>query len=75
MPSKLDVYNLGMVGVDLVNGPIHQADGSLLACQNAVMEPSDAEMALSKRGGMTKVNSTTASGTIMSIVNIPLVEP
>lgn len=75
MASKLDVYNLGMVGIDLVNGPIHQADGSLLLCQNALVDTSDAEVALTKRGGMTKVNSTTASGTILSIVNIPLVEP
>lgn len=76
MPTgNLVVYNLGTFGVNLVDGPIHMKDGELLQCQNAVNEPSDAESALKKRPGMTKVNATTASGTIVAIVNIPLDDP
>ncbi len=70
--GKLAVYNLGQLGVDLVNGPIHQPDGALNLAQNALMEPIDAELTLKKRGGMTKLNSTTASGSIIAIVNIPI---
>ena len=72
MALKLNVYNLGSLGIDIVNSPIHVADGSLLDCQNAQMSPNDAELALKKRDGMVKINSVAAAGTLKAIVNIPI---
>ena len=72
MPLKLNVYNLGSLGIDLVNSPLHIADGSLLDCQNAQMSPNDAELALKKRDGMVKINSVAANGSIIAIFNVSI---
>ncbi len=73
--SKQDVYNLGQIGIDLVNSPLHVADGSVLQSQNAQLSPDDAELALKKRDGMAKVNSSAAAGTIISLFNVALADP
>ena len=72
MAGKLDVYNLGALGVNLVDGPIHMKDGELLQCQNAIASPIGAQVALVKRPGMDKINAVAAAGTILSINNIPM---
>lgn len=72
MGQVLLVYNLGSLGVDLVNSPLHVEDGALVNCQNAQISPNDAELALSKRDGMVKINSVAAAGTLKAIVNIPV---
>jgi len=72
MGQTLLVYNLGSLGIDIVNSPIHVEDGALLLCQNAQISPDDAELALKKRDGMVKINSTAAAGTLLATINIPL---
>lgn len=72
MGQILLVYNLGSLGVDIVNSPLHVQDGALLNCQNAQISPNDAELALMKRDGMVKVNSVAAAGTLKAIINIPI---
>lgn len=69
---KLNVYNLGSVGIDIVNSPLHVEDGYLLNCQNAQVSPHDADLSLKKRDGMAKVNSVAAAGSLITIFNVPL---
>lgn len=70
MGKILKAYNIGSLGIDLVNSPIHVADTSLLSSQNAQVSPDDAELALKKRDGMVKINSIAAAGTLKAIINI-----
>jgi len=69
MPTLL-VYNLGELGVDIVNSPLHTVDGSFEQTQNAQLSTNDAEIALKKRDGMSKINSSVAAGSIIAIANI-----
>ncbi len=55
--GKLNVYNLGALGVNLVSGHIHMKDGELLQCQNAMASPVGAQVALVKRPGMDRKSS------------------
>ncbi len=66
----LKAYNIGSLGIDIVNSPIHVADTSLLNGQNAQTSTDDAELALKKRDGMAKINSIAASGSLKAIFNI-----
>lgn len=75
MPGKLDVYNLGELGINRVLSPVQIRDGELLVCQNAVATPIGGQLALQKRPGMNKLNATTAAGTLLSIINIPFANP
>ena len=68
----LKAYNIGSLGVDLVNSPIHVKDTALVSCQNAQISPDDAELGIKKRDGMAKVNSIAAAGTLKAIFNIPI---
>lgn len=58
--AKLNVYNLGALGINLVDGPIHMKDGELLQCQNAMAMPIGAQIALVKRPGMDFLATTGA---------------
>ena len=68
----LKAYNIGSLGIDLVNSPVHVADTSLLSAQNAQISPDDAELGIKKRDGMAKINSSAAAGKIKAIINIPV---
>lgn len=72
MPGKLDVYNLGDQGVDLVNPATHAADGSLVAAQNAIVNTKDAAHGLSKRPGLTLLTLGGAGGGIIhALTSVP----
>lgn len=75
MPGKLDVYNLGENGVDVVKSPLHQADGDLIQAQNAMPDPAGLEGGIRKRGGMAKVNAIALTGSIGGAVHVPLPAP
>ena len=70
--AKLNAYNLGTLGIDIVNSPLQVADGALFNCQNAQPSANDAEISLKKRDGMAKVNSVAAAGTLKAILNVPI---
>ncbi len=72
MGKVLKAYNIGSLGIDLVNSPIHVPDTAILSGQNAQVSPDDAEMALKKRDGMVKINSIAAAGTLKAMFNIPV---
>ena len=69
---KVSVYNLGALGIDIVNDNFSSLDGSLTQCQNAQSSPDGADKALRKRDGMAKINTDVAAGSIIAVVNIPL---
>lgn len=72
MPGKHNVYQLGHLGVDIVNAPFQVEDGALLSAQNADTATKDDELALRKRDGLSKINATTASGAILAIFNVAI---
>lgn len=69
---KINVYGLGEHGINRVKSPIHVKDGELLSAQNATIRPIQAQLSLTKRDGMAKINSSAAAGAIIAIKNIPL---
>jgi|PlaIllAssembly_1097288.scaffolds.fasta_scaffold00908_4 hypothetical protein len=75
MPGKIDIYNLGQIGVDLVESPVHKKDGALISAQNAAHRQEEAEGGLAKRAGMTKLNSTASAGAIYSMFVVRLTDP
>ncbi len=75
MPGKTDVYNVGELGIDVVESPVHVAEGALLDAQNAQLAPIELEGAIRKRDGMAKFNTVAAAGQINSGFNVSLVDP
>lgn len=75
MPGKQNVYNLGEQGIDIVESPVHVAEGVVLNAQNAQLAPIELEGALRKRDGMAKFNASVAAGAIVSGFNVSLVDP
>ena len=69
--KKLPVFNLGALGVNVVDSPIHTVDGELLQGQNAVVVPQDADLAIGKRPGLYKLTSVAGSGAVLNACNIP----
>lgn len=67
MAGKVNVYNLGALGVNLVQGHIHMKDGELLQCQNAMASPIGAQVALVKRPGMDLLTAAPANGEILHL--------
>lgn len=76
MPGKVDIYNLGEKGVNLVRSPIHKQDGELTTAQNAQIIPYHAQRAIAKRRGMYLINVTTAAaGAILNLFRVSLTDP
>jgi hypothetical protein len=75
MPGKTNVYNVGELGIDVVESPVHTPDGALLSAQNAQPAPIELEGGLRKRDGLAKHNATAAAGAILSGFNVSLEDP
>lgn len=75
MPGKQNVYNIGELGVDVVESPVHVGDGALLNAQNAQLAPIELEGAIRKRNGLAKFNSVAAAGQINSGFHVSLTDP
>src|SRR3990167_3027640 len=69
---KVDLYNLGSLGVDLTKSAVHANDGSLLSAQNAIPDYRGEAGGHTKRDGLTAINSTTVGGSVLGAINIPL---
>jgi hypothetical protein len=70
--GKINVYNLGTLGVDLVRSPLHIPDGAWRQAQNAEFPDDEGEGGLKKRGSLTRLNTTALAGSIQSFTNVPL---
>lgn len=75
MGGKLNIYNLGEAGVDVVKSPLHEADGDLIQAQNAVADPVGLEGGIRKRDGMAKLNAVALTGAVEGAIHIPLPAP
>jgi hypothetical protein len=75
MPGKLNLYNLGDLGVHLVETPVHSPDGSFTSAQNASVSRDQGQHGLRKRHGMAKLNATALNGAILAIGNMPFQDP
>ena len=71
----LSVYTLGELGVNRVKSPLQVKDGELLQSQNATVKTVKNQLALAKRDGLAKINSSVAAGSILSIANMPFANP
>lgn len=75
MGGKLDLYNLGDLGVHLVETPVHSPDGSFTAAQNVAVSQDQGEHGIRKRHGMSKFNSVAMVGSVVSLTNVPFPLP
>lgn len=72
--GKLNVYNLGKLGVVVDKSPIHTEDGELLKAQNAIRDSAGSDGALRKRLGLTKLNAVALAGSVFGIINVPIAQ-
>ncbi len=70
--GKIDLYNLGSKGVNVTKSPIHMEDGELLSAQNAIPDPRGQFGAITKRDGLTPINSSATGASILAAVLVPL---
>lgn len=75
MAGKLNVYNLGKMGVNVDKDQTHLEDGELTKAQNAVRDPLGVDGGLRKRAGLVKVNAIAAAGSITGMVPVPIAKP
>jgi len=75
MPAKLDVFNLGASGLNLVDSPVHAEDGSLTLAQNAVVNIVDGEPGVAKRPGMAKLSTTASGSSLVAVLVVNLTDP
>lgn len=71
MPGDLPVYNLGLLGVNVVKTPHHLEDGALRVAQNAELKTSGGRKGIGKRKGIA-VFSDDLGAAILAIANITL---
>lgn len=75
MASNVVNYDIGGGGVQLVKNPLHLADNECTQLQNAELvlnEASGGAGAISKRGGLTPLNSGAMSGSVTGILPLQL---
>lgn len=72
--GKVDVYNLGAEGVNVVDSPIHMPQGTLVLGQNVQKTLSSEGGGISKRAGQDLLIDIGA-GPVMAILNVALVPP
>lgn len=72
MAGKINLFNLGSLGVDLVKSPLHIPDGAWTQLQNGEFNPVGAQGAIKKRGALTPINSVALAGAIRTLMNVPL---
>lgn len=75
MAGKLNIFNFGDLGVDLVKSPIHLPDGAWTLGQNAEFILQGGQGGIKKRGGMAKLNTSTLAGTVQVIETAPFPYP
>jgi hypothetical protein len=70
MPGKINLFNLGAIGVDIVSSPLHSLDGSYTSAQNAQSSPTDEDESIQKRGGLSRFSTGSLGSTVYAIHNI-----
>lgn len=75
MPGKLNLYNLGDLGVHLTETPVHSPDGSYTNAQNVSVSQNQGAHGIRKRHGMAKLNPLAMDGAVLAIHNLPFQDP
>lgn len=70
--GKLEVENIGSMGVNVDADPISLQDQELRLAQNAIRDPLGADSGLRKRPGLGVWTTTAASGAILGGIGVPL---
>jgi hypothetical protein len=69
---KINLYNLGSLGVNRVLSPVHKTDGEYLQAQNAQSDKhNQGRDAIKKRWGMTIYNASAFGASVIAIHNLP----
>lgn len=69
---KINLYNLGALGVNRVLSPVHKTDGEYLQAQNAQSgKHSQGRDAIKKRWGMAIYNAIGFGASVLAIHNLP----
>lgn len=71
--TRLRVFNLGVLGVNIVETPLHVQDGELETGQNAELYLDSGELALRKRPGFDSFGSLDGAPT--ALCSVPLPDP
>jgi len=72
MPGKINVFNLGAKGVNVVKSPVHLDDGELTSAQNIQIDAVKSLGGIRKRDGAVRLNGTVMTGSGKGIINLPL---
>ncbi len=75
MPGKINVYNWGQLGVDLVKSPLHLQDGAWTSLQNGEFPPVEGQGGIKKRGSLRNLNSTALAGPVQALALAPFAFP
>lgn len=70
MPGKINLFNMGSIGVDIVSSPLHSLDGSYVSAQNAESSPTDEDESIQKRGGISRLSTGSLGSAVIAIHNI-----
>jgi len=72
--GKIDVYHIGLGGVNLTKSPIHLDDAELTQAQNAEFDSDSREGGLRKRGGIDEFTPTAlnSGASILGMSYLPL---
>jgi hypothetical protein len=71
MAGKINAFNLGALGVNVVNSPLHLPDGAWRTLQNGEFGSDESQGGIKKRGSLTKINSVALAGAVKAMVNVP----
>ena len=72
MSGKLNLYNVGSLGVHTDKNPLQLEDGSFTKTQNAGTSDTGEAGSLQKRAGLVKVNAVAAAGSIRGAIGVPI---
>ncbi len=70
--GKINLFNLGANGVDLVKSPLHLPDGAWRLLQNGEFSADKAQGGVKKRGSLNALNSVALAGAVRAMINVPL---
>lgn len=75
MSGKLDIFQIGQYGVDLVKSDLHIPDGAWRLAENAEFPNNLGQGGLKKRGGLSPINGIALAGQIKAATNVPFPFP
>lgn len=75
MAGKLNLYNLGDLGVKLVDSQVHAPDGAFVQAQNVSVSLNGGQHGIRKRHGLRLHTGTSMGGSVLAVINVPFPLP